>query len=59
MDTFYYYTGGVLQRVEIDSHFNGKVDIWITILDGTYIQKWEQDTTGDGKPDVVHDYGKD
>jgi hypothetical protein len=59
MDTFYYYTNGVLQRVEIDSHFSGKVDIWITILDGKYIQKWEQDTNGDGKPDLVRDFGKE
>jgi hypothetical protein len=58
MDTFYFYTNGVLQRVEIDSKFSGKVDIWITVLNGTYIQKWEQDTNGDGKPDIVHDYGK-
>jgi hypothetical protein len=59
MDTFYYYTRGVLQRVEIDSNNDGKVDIWVTILDGKYIQRYEQDTDGDGKPDRVRDFGKD
>ena len=57
MDTFYYYTGGVLQRVEIDSRFNGKIDIWIYLLEGKYIQRYERDTTGSGKPDVVKDFG--
>ena len=59
MDTFYYYTRGVLQRVEIDSNNDGKVDIWVTILDGTYVQRYEQDTDFDGKPDRVRDFGKD
>jgi hypothetical protein len=56
-DTFYYYAGGVLQRVEIDSRFSGKIDIWIYLLEGKYIQRYERDTTGSGKPDVVKDFG--
>lgn len=56
-DTFYYYTGGVLQRVEIDSKFNGKIDFWIYLLEGKYIQRYERDTTGSGKPDVIKDFG--
>ncbi len=59
MDTFYYYKDGVLQRVEIDSRFNGKVDIWIYLLDGKYVRRYERDTTGSGKPDIVRDYGTD
>jgi hypothetical protein len=57
MDTFYYYAGGVLQRVEIDSRFSGKVDIWIYLLEGKYIQRYERDTTGSGKPDIIKDFG--
>ena len=34
MDTFYYYKEGVLQRVEIDSKVNGKMDIWVYLMDG-------------------------
>jgi hypothetical protein len=58
MDTFYYYKEGVLQRVEIDSKFCGKVDIWVYLLDGKYVQRYERDTTGDGKADFVRDFGK-
>jgi hypothetical protein len=57
MDTFYYYKDGVLQRVEIDSKGNGKIDIWVYLLDGTYVQRYERDTTGSGKPDVVRTFG--
>ncbi|MGA2478032.1 MAG: hypothetical protein ABSG63_04695 [Spirochaetia bacterium] len=57
MDTFFYYQGGVLQRVEIDSRFNGKIDIWVYLLEGKYIQRYERDTTGSGKPDVIKDFG--
>jgi hypothetical protein len=57
MDTFYYYKGGVLQRVEIDSKDSGKIDIWVYLLDGTYVQRYERDTDGDGKPDVVRNFG--
>jgi hypothetical protein len=55
-DTFYYYTAGILQRVEIDSASKGRIDIWVYLLEGTYIKKYERDTDGDGKPDLVRDY---
>jgi hypothetical protein len=58
MDTFYYYKNGVLDRVEIDSRGNGKIDIWVYLLDGTYVERYERDTTGSGKPDVVKVFGK-
>jgi hypothetical protein len=57
MDTFYYYKDGVLQRVEIDSKGTGKIDIWVYLVDGKYIQRYERDTTGSGKPDVVRNFG--
>ena len=53
MDTFYYYNAGVLQRVEIDSKNAHTIDIWVYLLDGTWIQRYERDTNGDGKPDVI------
>ncbi len=58
MDTFYYYRDGILDRVEIDSKGNGKIDIWVYLLDGTYVQRYERDTTGSGKPDVVKVFGQ-
>ena len=57
MDTFYYYKDGVMQREELDTHFNGMIDIWVYLLDGTYVQRYERDMDGDGKPDVVRDFG--
>jgi len=59
MDTFYYYKNGVLDRVEIDSKGSGKIDIWVYLLDGKYVQRYERDTTGSGKPDVVRVFGTD
>ncbi len=57
MDTFYYYQDGVLQRVEIDSKGTGKIDIWVYLVDGRYVQRYERDTTGSGKPDLVRNFG--
>ena len=56
MDTFYYYKEGIAQRVEIDSHFSGRIDIWVYLLEGKYIKRYERDTTGSGKPDLVRDF---
>ena len=56
MDTFYYYKAGVLQRVEIDTKDTGKVDLWVYLVDGSYVQRYEQDTDGDGKPDKVRSF---
>ncbi len=58
MDTFYYYKDGILDRVEIDSKGSGTNDIWVYLMDGTYVQRYERDTTGSGKPDVVKVFGK-
>jgi hypothetical protein len=57
MDTFYYYKDGVLQRVEIDSKGNGRIDIWVYLVDGAYVSRYERDTTGSGKPDLVRNFG--
>ncbi len=57
MDDFYYYKDGVFVREEIDSDFNGKIDIWIYLADGKYVERWERDTDGDGKPDKSRSYG--
>jgi hypothetical protein len=57
MDTFYTYKDGVLQREELDTHFDGKIDISVYVQDGTYVRRYERDLDGDGKPDVVRDFG--
>ena len=57
MDTFYYYKDGVLDRVEIDSKYTGSIDVWVYLVEGKYIRRYERDTTGSGKPDVIKDFG--
>jgi hypothetical protein len=58
MDTFYFYDSGVLIRQEVDSNYDGKIDIWIYLYKSIYISKYEVDTDFDGKADKVVDYGK-
>jgi hypothetical protein len=56
MDDIRHYRGGVPVREEIDSDFDGRVDIWVHILEGTFIERYERDTDGDGKPDLVRNW---
>ena len=58
MDTFYYYKNGIMSRVEIDTKGTGKIDLWVYLTDdGNSVQRYERDTTGSGKPDVVRTFG--
>jgi hypothetical protein len=53
MDTFYYYDPqGRLIRQEIDSDYDGEIDIKITLRDGTYIAGiWKDPKVhGNGQP---------
>lgn len=59
MDDFYFYSNDVLQREEIDSNFDQKIDIWIHLRRGVYITMWERDTDFDGVIDSREDYGSD
>lgn len=58
MDDFRYYRAGVAVREEIDSDFDGRIDIWVHILKGEFIERYERDTDGDGKPDTVRSFGR-
>lgn len=58
MDDTRFYKGGVPAREEIDSDFDGRVDIWVSILDGSFIERYERDTDGDGRPDLVRSWGR-
>jgi hypothetical protein len=58
MDTFYYYDKGALIRQEVDSNYDGKIDIWIYLYSSVYITKYAADTDFDGTIDKVIDYGK-
>ena len=56
MDTFYYYKDGVLQREELDTRLNGKIDLIVYLLDGTYVQRYER-LDENGKSILVRDFG--
>lgn len=58
MDDFYFYANEVLQRQEIDTNFDGAIDLWVFLTEGVYVERYERDTDYDGYPDVVRDYGQ-
>ncbi|MFW6344512.1 MAG: hypothetical protein ACOC2B_07180, partial [Sediminispirochaetaceae bacterium] len=53
---FYYYDEGVLQRREIDSNGDGRIDIWVHLDEGVYVKKFERDSNHNGEVDVEKDY---
>ena len=57
MDDFYFYENDVLQRQEIDSNFDQRIDIWIHLRRGVYISMWERDRDYDGVIDSRETYG--
>jgi len=58
MDDFLYYVEGLLSREEIDSNYDGKIDIRVFLSEGKYIKRYERDLDGDGVADVIKDYDK-
>lgn len=58
MDDFYFYSNEVLQRQEIDTNYDGAIDLWVFMREGVYVERYERDTTYDGYPDVVKEYGQ-
>jgi hypothetical protein len=58
MDDIRHYRGGVPVREEIDSDFDGRVDIWVHIIEGSFIERYERDTDGDGQPDLERSWGR-
>jgi hypothetical protein len=58
MDDFYFYASGVLMRREIDSNFDSRVDIWVHLIKGIYVSRYERDTDFDGVPDLVKEFGE-
>ncbi len=59
MDDLYFYSDGIIVRREVDSNFDMKIDIWVYILDGTMIEKYEQDIDFNGDIDKVKMFGGD
>ncbi len=58
MDDFYIYESGVLTRREVDSNFDGKIDLWVHIFEGSWVEAYERDTNFDGLVDIVKSFGQ-
>lgn len=58
IDDFYFYNQDVLQRREIDSNFDGQVDIWVRLAEGVYVEGYDRDTNFDGKIDLSKTFGE-
>lgn len=58
MDDFYYYRNEVLVREELDTNYDGRIDLWIFMHDGVRVERYERDTNFDGTADLVRDFGQ-
>ena len=58
LDDFYYYNREVLIRQEIDTNYDGKIDTWVYLTEGVYIERYERDTDYDGVVDLVKRFGQ-
>jgi hypothetical protein len=59
MDDFYIYEEGILIIQEIDANYDQRVDLFVFLKDGIYIQAFEQDRDFDGLIDIVRLYGEE
>lgn len=57
MDDFYFYENDVLQRQEIDTNYDRRIDVWVYLRRGVYITMWERDRDFDGIIDDREQYG--
>jgi hypothetical protein len=57
MDDFYVYRGGVLHEEQLDTNFDGTIDLWIFMHDGVRVRGYERDSDYDGTIDLVREFG--
>lgn len=58
LDDFYIYEKGSLVRREVDSNFDLKIDLWLYLYEGTYVEAYERDVDFNGTIDVVKSFAK-
>lgn len=57
MDNFYFYEYGYIVRQEVDSNYDGNIDVWVYIADeGKSITKYEKDLDFDGIIDKIKEF---
>jgi hypothetical protein len=57
MDDLSYYKNGVIIREETDTNYDQKIDLWVFIREGIYVERYAQDKDFDGVIDFTRDYG--
>lgn len=58
IDDHYFYSMDVLRRREIDSNYDGRIDIWVYLKEGVYIERYQRDTDFDGEVDLEKTFGE-
>jgi len=58
MDDFCFYANGVLERELVDTNFDGRIDLWVYMRKGVYVERYERDRDYDGVVDLVKEFGK-
>ena len=58
MDDFYVYRGGVLTTEQLDTNFDGRIDLWIHMHDGVRVRGYQRDVDYDGRVDLVKEFGE-
>ncbi len=56
LDDFYHYQNDVLVLQELDQNYDQKIDLWVYIDEGVYVEGYELDSDFDGRIDVVKLY---
>jgi hypothetical protein len=46
-----------LIRQEVDTNFDGRIDVWVYLHEGLYIESYRRDSDYDGEIDLVKEYG--
>ncbi len=58
IDDHYFYSQDVLVRREIDTNYDGQVDVWVFIKEGIYVERYQRDTDFDGVVDKEKTFGE-
>lgn len=59
LDDHYFYANDVLIRREIDTNYDGVIDIWVYISEGVYVAGYDRDRDYDGEVDISKRFGEE
>lgn len=57
IDDHYFYSRDILLRREIDTNYDGRVDVWVYLKEGIYVERYQRDTDFDGVVDKEKIFG--